>query len=139
MTSHLHCAGGKSPEYRVWNGIVQRTTNFNNARFETYGGKIDPSFLGPGGFERWLAVVGKRPSLRHTLDRIDPHGGYTPGNMRWATRKVQRKNVREYERVFYGRPISVWAKLTKVKPHTVRKRLLRKMDHSIVFPERWRL
>lgn len=119
--------------------MVQRTTNFANKRFADYGGKIHETFIGKGGFERFLACVGPRPSKKHTLDRIDPHGIYEPGNIRWATLKVQRRNVREYERVFYGRPISEWARLQKVTPGAIRKRLERKMDHEKVFPEKWRI
>jgi hypothetical protein len=145
--THGHCKGRRStkhakresPTYRVWRCMVQRTTNPNNSRFGTYAGKVDPSFLGKGGFARFLACVGKRPSLRHSLDRIDPHGSYEPGNLRWATRRVQRRNVREYERVFYGRPISEWAKLQKVTAGAIRKRLERKTDHTIVVPPKWRL
>ena len=45
-----------------------------------------------GGFDRFLAHVGLRPSERHSLDRIDNDAGYMPGNVRWATQAEQVRN-----------------------------------------------
>ena len=33
-----------------------------------------------------------RPAPDYSLDRIDPHGNYEPGNLRWADKKVQAQN-----------------------------------------------
>jgi hypothetical protein len=46
------------------------------------------------GFLDFLAHVGKKPSLKHSLDRIDNNRGYEPGNVRWATAKEQMQNRR---------------------------------------------
>lgn len=49
--------------------------------------------------EKWddyalfLADLGERPS-KMTLDRIENNRGYEPGNCRWASSTVQRKNSR---------------------------------------------
>jgi len=45
------------------------------------------------GYQQFLADMGERPAGM-TLDRKDTTGDYTPGNCRWATRKVQDSNKR---------------------------------------------
>ena len=45
-------------------------------------------------FEEFYAEVGNRPSIKHSLDRIDNDRGYEPGNIRWATKSQQERNRR---------------------------------------------
>ncbi len=49
---------------------------------------------GRHGFQCFLADVGPRPSPKHSIDREDNDGNYRPGNVRWATLKMQRRNTR---------------------------------------------
>lgn len=134
--THGHAGKHRSPTYRSWDGMVQRTTNPGHVSFELYAGKVDELFLGPGGFERFLACVGKRPSRAYSLDRIDPTRGYEPGNIRWATKKTQARN--KVWRTFYGRTVAEWAALLGIRPTTVRKRLERGWPHDRVFPKHLR-
>lgn len=60
--------------------------------------------------ERWIFSVlnfiedmGKKPSLRHSLDRINNNGIYEQSNCRWATRTEQEFNKRPQGAIkFYG-------------------------------------
>jgi hypothetical protein len=49
---------------------------------------------GISGFACFLADMGERPSVHHSLDRIDTNGNYEPSNCRWATRSEQNRNTR---------------------------------------------
>ncbi len=46
-------------------------------------------------YPEFLAELGRKPSPKHSLDRIDNDGHYEKGNVRWATRKEQSNNTRQ--------------------------------------------
>lgn len=57
---------------------------------------------GPAPFIEWVEEhLGQRPSLNHSLDRIDNNGDYAPGNLRWATHSEQARNTRRNRMVTY--------------------------------------
>lgn len=92
LTTH-----GKSgtTTWRIWYGMKQRCSNPRGSGWEDYGGRgITVCNRWRDSFENFLADMGERPDAEHSLDRIDPNGNYEPGNVRWATRKVQCANKR---------------------------------------------
>lgn len=70
---------------------MNRCHNPNHDMFYNYGERgivVAEEWRGKGGFQRFLDHVGKRPSRKHTLDRIDPKRGYEPSNVRWKAKNT---------------------------------------------------
>lgn len=93
---HGSCAGGRSngdATYVTWKSMRQRCRDPNSDNYPYYGG------LGVTVCDRWddfglfFADMGPRPTGM-TIDRIDPEGGYMPGNCRWADASTQNRNKR---------------------------------------------
>lgn len=84
----------QTPEYGSWGGMKQRCTNPNSVKYPTYGGrgiKVCDSWM--NSFNNFFTDMGRKPSRRHTLHRIDNDGNYEPSNCEWATPKVQGRNT----------------------------------------------
>ncbi len=106
----------------------RRCSNKNNKDYHRYGGrgivvceKWEKSFL------EFLKDIGKAPSPKHSIDRINNDGNYEPGNCRWATMKEQgnnRSNSRKYKKTLCLRE-----RLDKIRqicnPENVEKNLLK--------------
>lgn len=84
-----------SPEYVSWYGMKTRCYNTNTKYYKDYGGRgIKVCDEWKNNFTKFFEYIGKRPTLQHSLDRIDVNGNYEPGNVRWATKKEQVNNRR---------------------------------------------
>ena len=100
MVTHGHKRTGKaSPTYKIWLGIKRRCTDKKSKDFPKYGAKgIRVSDEWSKSFVKFLADMGERPSLEHTIDRINPAGNYEASNCRWATKFEQgsehKRNLR---------------------------------------------
>lgn len=87
--------GSKKPEYKIWKTIKQRCTNKNCTDYSAYGGRgIDMCASWQESFLSFLNDMGPRPSIKHSIDRIDNDKGYSKENCRWATATEQRLNQR---------------------------------------------
>jgi hypothetical protein len=94
---HGHAGYQRSPEYRVWVGLLNRCFNPRNKGYPNYGGRgitVAPEWQGPTGFQTFLADMGPRPGPEYSIDRIDNDSGYRKGNCRWADAKTQAVNRR---------------------------------------------
>jgi hypothetical protein len=116
--------------YTTWNGMIHRCYDPDSPSFKYYGAR------GITICDRWrnsvhdfIADMGNRPSMQHSLDRIDNTVGYEPGNCRWAT-TIQQCNNRSSNVYlqFDGRrqTIANWARELGITTATLWKRLKRR-------------
>lgn len=94
--THGHSVGYKATrEYATWCRMITRCTNPNRERWKHYGGRgIKVCDRWRHSFQAFLDDMGPRPSVKHSIDRINNDGHYEPGNCRWATALQQTHNRR---------------------------------------------
>lgn len=110
-TRRIRDASGRrkdSPEYSSWRSMRKRCYDKNHSYYEYWGGRgIIVCDRWKNSFELFFADMGSRPSLGHTLGRINQDGNYEPGNVVWATATEQANNRRA--RVCQRRPKAIRA------------------------------
>ena len=119
--------GSNTAEYRTWHRIWHRCTNPNNPDWMLYGGRgirVDRRWA---EFPAFLADMGTRPSALHSLDRHpDQDGPYSPENCRWATPKMQARNMRVNRMISHSGEtlcLSAWAERTGISRECIEKRI----------------
>ena len=84
----------RSVEHRAWKNMHSRCKEqYAQHRFYFDKGiKVCDRWTGNNGFLNFFADLGRRPSSKHSVDRIDCSKGYEPSNCRWATTRQQAIN-----------------------------------------------
>jgi len=94
-------------EHQAWVNMQKRCTD---ARWAKWYANISvcPRWL---VYDNFLADVGRKPTPKHTLDRIDSTKNYTPENVRWAGRATQSRNTKNHETNISGARGVSWSEV----------------------------
>lgn len=118
----------ETTEHRCWKDMKSRCNYTKNKKYYRYGGR------GIRVCERWnhyanfLADMGRKPSPKHTLERLDNDGNYEPGNCVWATWTQQRRNTSQNRLITCNgvtRCLIEWSERTGITPDAIRCRIKR--------------
>lgn len=121
--------GINRPEYNSWRAMKARCYDTKYWAYNRYGGrgiKVCDRWLGKNGFSNFLQDMGKKPTIKHSLDRIDNNLDYTFGNCKWSTQTEQVRNsttVRIIEIDGVQKPLTEWAEIYQIKPATIWTRI----------------
>ena len=106
----------RTAEYRAWCHLRERCLNPNDISYHNYGGRgIKVCERWKDSFQNFIDDIGRKPSPKHSIDRINNDGDHCPDNCRWATRKEQINNRRVSRFVeFAGERLTVsqWSEKT---------------------------
>lgn len=83
----------KTSEYKIWKNMKNRCYRTSSKGYKHYGGRgITVCKRWLKSFQLFISDVGKRPSPKHSLGRLDNNKGYKPSNCEWQTDTEQANN-----------------------------------------------
>lgn len=117
------------PNYIIWKGIRGRCYCKSNKSYDRYGGRgikmCARWYNAPDGFINFVNDMGDRPSSKHSIERIDNNGDYSPENCNWATDIEQANNKRDSVKYTYNgetKTITEWGKECGININTIHHR-----------------
>ena len=99
-SKHGEAGKNSTAEYRAWKAMHDRCRSNNVVMRSSYGDRGVTVCERWASFPHFLSDMGRRPSRRHSVDRIDVDKGYGPDNCRWATYEQQARNRRSNKLTF---------------------------------------
>lgn len=116
-------------EYNSWRAMKARCKDPKYWAYKRYGGrgiKVCERWL---NFENFIADMGRKPSPKHSLDRLDGDRDYTPQNCRWSDQYRQMSHTSRSRLLTINgetRHMADWARFYGVNLHTVYSRAKRR-------------
>lgn len=113
---------------------IKRTFSLMKYRCET---ETSPDFARWGGagikllyknVEEFYNDVGDKPSVNHSIDRINGKIGYMVGNCRWATHSEQQQNTKSNFNIEFNgetRCATEWSRICGIPVTTLKRRIIR--------------
>lgn len=116
-------------EYGNWSAMIRRciySEPGDGSNFDYYKAKGVKVCERWRSFENFMVDMGPKPSILHTLDRIEVNKDYEPGNCRWATRMEQANN--RSNNVFFTiegekKTLKEWSRIYSVNYNTLWSRI----------------
>lgn len=116
-----------SAEENTYHHIKQRCYNQKLGCYPIYGGRgirVCERWL--ESFQNFITDMGPRPSVEHSIDRIDNNGPYSPENCRWATQREQRTNQSRTRLLTHNgatHSVAEWSRIVGIRLDTLLVRL----------------
>lgn len=118
----------KAKTYSIWKAMNKRCRRDHN--YVTKGIMVCPQWQAKGrdgkAFDTFVSDMGLCPSPKHSIDRIDNSGHYSPQNCRWADSKIQGNNKSDNRYITYqGQTLTMsqWAERLGMSYYAIRARL----------------
>lgn len=126
LTSIRERTHGKSgtSEFRIFYGLKNRCNNKQNDKYKDYGGRGIKCLW--KSFEEFFRDMGPRPSIKHSIGRIDNDGHYCKDNCEWQTAYQQSNNKRTSRKFLFKGQIMTMKQIARtenVNYDTIRHRL----------------
>jgi len=114
--------------YRAWLHMKNRCLNPRNNSFAYYGGRgITICDKWRDSFVAFYEDMGDPPA-KHSLDRIDNNGNYSPNNCRWASKRQQANNTRANHCITFNgitKTLMQWQRVTGISRFVIADRIYR--------------
>lgn len=127
LTKHgLFSRSNPHPLKSLWHAMRTRCTNPKREDYQYYGARGIYVCERWNDFSKFIEDMGPRPSPKHTVDRIDVDGPYSPENCRWSDIPEQANNKRTSCYVTYKgdtKTVSQWAEELKMSRGTLNYRI----------------
>lgn len=120
----------KSSEYAAYYGMLSRCTDKKNEEYHNYGERgigVCPDWSDKEtGFINFYRDMGKKPTSKHSIDRINNNGNYCKENCKWSTSIEQNRNFRRNKIITYNGEshcVVEWAEIIGIDKSTLASRL----------------